>query len=78
MKSLPKTKQKKLSETAQDLFHLIHSFRKNENITNFVKLWMLEDPIQKAITLPVGLFNYIFTKTFFFLTKTANYTVTTN
>ena len=33
--------------TAQDLFHLIQSFGKNENIANFVNVWMLEDPIQK-------------------------------
>ena len=35
---------KKLSETAQDLFHLIHSFGKNENITNFRNAWILEVP----------------------------------
>ena len=29
---------KKLLETAQDLFHLIHSFGKNENIKNFVNV----------------------------------------
>ena len=28
----------KLSETAQDLFHLTNKFRKNENITNFVNV----------------------------------------
>ena len=36
-------KQNKLSENTQDLFHLIYSFGKNENIRN---AWMLEDPIQ--------------------------------
>ena len=29
---------KKLSESAQDLFHLIHSFRKNEELANFVNV----------------------------------------
>ena len=42
--NLTENEIKKLSETAQDLFHLIHSFRKNENITNFRNVWMLESP----------------------------------
>ena len=40
----------KLSETAQDFFHLIYCFGKNEKITNFVNFvntWLLEDPLQK-------------------------------
>ena len=37
----------KLSEIAQDFFHLIYCFEKNEKITNFVNAWMLEDPLQK-------------------------------
>ena len=55
-KNLTKNKVKKLSETTQDLFHLIHSSRKNENITNFVNVWMLEDPIQKPTTVTCGPF----------------------
>ena len=35
-----------LSRTAQDFFHLIYSFGKNENITNFVNVWMLKDPFK--------------------------------
>ena len=69
MKSLPKTKRKKLSETAQDLFHLIHSFRKNENITNFVNVWMLEDPIQKPTTVTCGPFQLYFYENLFFPDK---------
>ena len=53
-KNLAKNKIKKLLETAQDLFHLIHSFWKNENIANFVSMWMLEDPIQKLTTVTSG------------------------
>ena len=41
----------KLSETAQDFFHLIYCFGKNEKITNFVNVWMLEDPLQKKPNL---------------------------
>ena len=37
-KKLAENEIKKLSDTAQDLFHLINSFRKNENITNFVNV----------------------------------------
>ena len=37
----------KLSETAQDLFHLIYCFGKNEKITNFLKICLFEDPLQK-------------------------------
>ena len=54
---------KKLLETAQDLFHLIHSSRKNENITNFVSVWMLENPIQKPTTMTCGPLNFVRTVT---------------
>ena len=37
---------KKLLESAQDLIHSINSFGKDEQLTNFVNVWMLEDPIQ--------------------------------
>ena len=40
---LTEKKIKLLWETAEDFFHLIHSFGQNENITNFVNAWMLED-----------------------------------
>ena len=34
---------KKLSESAQDLFHLTRSFGKNEQVTIFVNVSILED-----------------------------------
>ena len=37
-KNLAENEAKKLSETAQDLFHLIHIFGKNENITNVMNV----------------------------------------
>ena len=40
-----------LSSAAQDFFHLIYSFCKKENITNFVNVWMLEDPSQMDTTI---------------------------
>ena len=40
---LTEKKIKLLWETAEDFFHLIHGFGQNENITNFVNAWMLED-----------------------------------
>ena len=40
---LTEKKIKLLWGTAEDFFHLIHSFGQNENITNFVNAWMLED-----------------------------------
>ena len=40
---LTEKKIKLLWETVEDFFHLIHSFGQNENITNFVNAWMLED-----------------------------------
>ena len=49
--SLAEKEIKNLSETAQDLFHLTYNFGKNENITNFVNMWVLEDPIQKSTHL---------------------------
>ena len=42
---LKENETKKLSESAQDLIHLIHSFGKNEQLTNFVNVWMLKDLI---------------------------------
>ena len=60
---------KKLSESAQE--RLIQSFGKNEQLTNFVNVWMLEDPIQMPKTCLVDFLKYIFTKTLIFLTKTA-------
>ena len=44
-KNLAENETKKLSETAQDLLHVIHSFGRNENITNFVNVWMRQYPI---------------------------------
>ena len=71
--NLAENETKKLSETAQDLFHLINSFRKNENITNSMNRWMLEDPMQKPTTVACGLFQLYFYKNLFSLMKTANY-----
>ena len=58
---------KKLLESTQlkTFFHLIHSFGKNKQLTNFVNVWMLEDPIQipKTVTWP---FSNIFLRKPFF------------
>ena len=60
----------KLSETAQDFFHLIYCFGKNEKITNFVNTWLLEDPLQKKTktknTVTCDLFQIYFYKNLFF------------
>ena len=48
---LTQTEIKEFLETAQDFFHLVHSFGWNENITNFVNVWMLEDPIKLLHTI---------------------------
>ena len=47
---------KRLLESAQDFFHLIHSFGKNEQSTNFVNVWILEDPILMPKTVTCGPF----------------------
>ena len=64
----------KLSETAQDSFHLIYCFGKN----NFVNIWLLQDPLQKKKnktsnnnnkknnTVICGLFQIYFHKNLFF------------
>ena len=57
---------KKLSETAQDLYHLIYNFRKNENITIFVNVWMLKDPIQEPKTVTCSPFQLYFYENLFF------------
>ena len=69
---------KELSETAWDVFHLTSSFGRNENITNFANVWMLEDRIQLSHTITCGPFQIHFTRICFFPTKTANYTITKN
>ena len=54
---------------------MIHSFGKNENITNFVNMWMLENSIKNPTTELCGPFQLYFCENLFFLTKTATYTV---
>ena len=65
---LTESEIKKLLESAQGFFRLIHNFGKKEQLKNFVNVWMLEDPIQMLKTVACGPFKYIFTKTFFFPT----------
>ena len=63
---LAENKIKKLSESAQDFFHLIHSFGKNEQSTNFVNVWMLEDPMKMPKSVNCGPFQIYFYKNLFF------------
>ena len=58
-----------LSSAAQGSFHLIYSFDKNEHITNFVNVWMLEDLIQVDTTTTCGLFQLYFYENLFFPVK---------
>ena len=51
------TNSKKQSMT---FFHLIYCFRKNEKITNFANVWMLEVPLQKKNTVPGHTFQIYF------------------
>ena len=62
-------KTKKLSESAEDLFHLIHGFGKNEQLTNFVDVLMLEDLIQMPKTVTCGPFQIYFYENLFFPDK---------
>ena len=68
-KKLTENETNKLSETAEDVFHLIYSFGKNENITNFINVWMLEDPIQDPKTVKCGPFQLYFCEDLFFPDK---------
>ena len=58
-----------LSSAAQVFFYLIYNFGKNENITNFVNVWMLEDSIQMEITITCGAFQLYFYEKLFFPDK---------
>ena len=69
---------KKFSESAQDLFRLIHSFGKNEELTNFANVWMFEDPRQMPKTMICGPFQIYFYENIFFSTKTAKVKATRN
>ena len=62
---LTETETKKLLESAQDFFYLIHSFGKNKQLTNFVNVWMLEDPIQMPKTVTCGPFQIYFYENLF-------------
>ena len=75
-KMLKENETKKPSENAQDIFHLIHSFGKNEQLTNFVNVWMLEDTIQMPKTATCGPFQIYFYKNLFFPMKTAKFKAT--
>ena len=57
---LRENETKKLSESPEDLFHLIHGFGKNEQLTNFVDVLMLEDLIQMPKTVSCGPFQIYF------------------
>lgn len=80
-KKLIENEINKLSETRQDLFHHIYSFGKNENITNFVNAWMLEDPMQDLKTVTFGPFQLYFSDNLFFpneISKVHSYEKLTN
>ena len=64
--NMAESERKKLSETAQGFLHLIHSFRKNEIITNFVNVWTLEGLIQKPTTVTCTPFQLHFYENLFF------------
>ena len=66
---LAENKIKKLSEIAQDLFHLIHNLGKNKQLTNFVKVWVFENPIQMLKTVTCGPFQIYFYENLFFPDK---------
>ena len=70
-KRLKENKIKNFSEGAQHLFCLIHSFGKNEELTNFANVWMFEDPVQMPKTVICGPFQIYFYENMFFPTKTA-------
>ena len=63
---LKENETKKLAGSAQDLFNLIHSFGKNEQLTNFVNVWMLDDPMQMPKTVTCGPFQMYFYENLFF------------
>ena len=44
----------------KEIFSLIYGFSKNGNITNFVNVWMLEDPIQMDTAITCGPFQPYF------------------
>ena len=64
--NMAENERKKLSETAQGFLHLIHSFGKNEIITNFVNVWMLEGLIEKPTTVTCTPFQLYFYENLFF------------
>ena len=72
---------KSLSEIARDFFHLLEAFGKTKNIKEFVKVWLLEDPVQQMETTTCGAFQLYFFENLFFpdeLTKLHSYQKLTN
>ena len=66
---LRENETKRLSESAEDLFHLIHDFGKNEQLTNFVDILTFEDLIQMPKTVTCGPFQIYFYENLFFPDK---------
>ena len=55
----------KLLESAPHFLHLVHSFVKSEQLTNFVNVWILENSIQMLKTVTWGSFQIYFYKNIF-------------
>ena len=66
---LKKPEEKRLSETARDLFHFTIKDGKFHNFKNPVKLYLLKDPIQNTESDFCGVFQLHFYKNLFILAK---------
>ena len=55
----------KLNDTARDLFYFIKSFADFLKVSNFLNIWMLEDPIENTETVTCGIFQLYFYENLF-------------
>ena len=77
-KNLASIEVSNLFNTAKDFFHFVDSFNKSEKITNFVNVWMLEDPIQIEPTSTCGPLQIHFYKNLFFPDENSKIHYSTN
>ena len=59
-KNLSNGEVEKLNDTARDFFYFIKSFADFLKVSDFLNIWMLEDPVQNTETVTCGIFQLYF------------------
>ena len=73
LKNLSKKELDNLSDTAQDFFYFVQSFRNKLKLRDFVNIWKVEDRVQNLNSVTCGNFQIYFYDNLFNSTKTVKY-----